>query len=52
MPVMTTRCHRGIPRLIEVLLEIKVMVVHVIGSRVTLRLPEAMVMRCDEGFNA
>jgi hypothetical protein len=52
MPVITTRRHEGIPRPIRVLPEIKAMVLPVIRPRVTLRLPEAAAMRCDERFNA
>jgi hypothetical protein len=52
MPVMTARRHRGIPRPIGVLSEIKAMALLVIRPRVTLRLPKAAAMRCDEGFNA
>jgi hypothetical protein len=52
MPAMTTIHHWGIPRPIRVLPEIKEMVLLVIRLRVTLRLPEATAMRCDERFNA
>jgi hypothetical protein len=52
MPAMTARRHEGMPRPIGVLPKIKAMVLLVSQPRVTLMLPKATTMRCDEGSQA
>jgi hypothetical protein len=51
MPTMITDCHKGTPRPIGALLEIKSMSLLVILLRAIRNLSKATAMRCDEGFS-